>query len=107
MKKLNKIFAKSEERFVKTVTLFINADDEDDVYIYVDPDYTEAVTSDVLMNLYKKGLIMLDFGGRSGRNFQFGGAYNFYIDSEGWAYLSDTLDRRFYSAEYVPTPSPN
>lgn len=48
-----KLFAKSEEKFAKSVVLYADSDN----YLCSDEDATEKVSKDVVENLFKKGML--------------------------------------------------
>lgn len=57
MAKMTKIFAKSEEKYVKSVILYANADK----YLFYDSAATtNKVSKDELADLFKKGIIISD-----------------------------------------------
>lgn len=56
MAKITKIFAKSEEKYVKSVILYADSDK----YLCYDAAGTSKVTKDELADLFKKGIIISD-----------------------------------------------
>lgn len=57
---MKKIFATSEEKYLKTVTLFGKSGDS---YVYADSACTVKVSADELENLFVKGLAQIQYGG--------------------------------------------
>ena len=53
-----KLFAKSEEKFVKGVMLYADSDKN----LFVDADKEVAVTKDELINLFNKGMLVIADG---------------------------------------------
>lgn len=48
-----KIFAKSEEKYLKTVIVYVDSDDA----LYYDSEFKEEVKEDDLFNLFLKGVV--------------------------------------------------
>ena len=58
---MNNQYAKSEEKFVKSVVFY--AKDTSDGYLYADEDQTETVCRADLLNLCMKGLVLISYKG--------------------------------------------
>lgn len=52
---MNKIFAESEEKYLKAILVFGKASDS---YVYADSEFTTKISKDQLLNAAKKGLVV-------------------------------------------------
>lgn len=72
---MNKIFADSEEKYVKSVVLYLNPAEftgptalmgaVSPVYIYADQDYTQKIDRDTLVQMFVKERIVVEMNGGS------------------------------------------
>ena len=58
---MNELFIDANEKYLATVTLY--AKDTSDGYLYVDEAKTTAINRETLLNLCKKGLVLISYKG--------------------------------------------
>lgn len=88
-----KHYANSEEKFVKSVVAYADADDG---HLFSDAKKSVKMTKDEVMNLFEKGLLLIEYSN------EFYHPVHLKIDADAAlvTVMNDTGNLSFYSAEH-------
>lgn len=104
---MNKIFANSEEKYLKSGVLYFKAADSILYHKLSGSTYSDPVSADELANMFMKGLLVIDTGSAKVRPTEF--AYHTGLDSKiDYSYVQYTtvgasdkaVATKFYSNGY-------